>query len=111
MKDLILKIKLFYSQLIKGREKYNRHKIHPPRDWSILLSTFFILFCALTFLAYYFYVNIKNDTLFSTTEENVLNEKKININLLKQTVADIETRREMTNKIGGSQTIPEDPSL
>ena len=111
MKDLLLKIGLLYQHLTKREEKYKRDEIRPTQDWSTILVISFVIFCVFMMLSFYFYLQIKNDKLFKTTKTSALNEKKINIDLLRKTVEDINNREKLINDIKNNGAKPRDPSL
>jgi hypothetical protein len=111
MKDLLYKIKLFYAKITKKHETYKRYEIKPIQDWSILLTVCFIILCILVVFAFYLFIQIKNDKLFTITETNMLKEVKLNMGLLNKTINEINLREELTNNIKRNGVRSPDPSL
>ncbi|MCX6702053.1 MAG: hypothetical protein NTX96_02565 [Candidatus Zambryskibacteria bacterium] len=111
MKALLQKIKLFYVKVTKKEETYKRREIRPSQDWSVLLIVNFVILCALIIFASYFYIQIQREKLFSITETNILNEEKINMDLLTKTINDINAREKLTSNIKNNRVRYSDPSM
>jgi|SRR3989344_7221846 len=110
MIDLLKETKLFYSKITKKEETYERRAIRPAQDWLALLVISFVVFCLLVLFASYFYLQIREDKLFTINKDDMLKETKLNTSLLQKTINDINTREELTSNLKNGVT-PPDPSI
>ncbi|MEI6843234.1 MAG: hypothetical protein WCK48_01865 [bacterium] len=109
MSDLLKKIKSLYHQKI-GNDTYVKEGIRPSHDWYAVLISFVVVFCVISFVAYYFYVQIDQGNLFISEKSQVEQAVTIDEKLLKKVTDDIKVRDEnlaSSTKI----SVPTDPSL
>ena len=112
MKNYLQKIKLQLGKLKSPKISYDRGGVNPTRDWRILLSITFIILCLLVLVAFYFYRQVEQRSLFSVATDSDQSEIKINTTLLKKTVDDINARQMMNYNIrNGVVSVPSDPSI
>ena len=111
MTDLLKETKLFYSKITKKEETYKRRAIRPAQDWLALLVISSVIFCLLILFASYFYLQIRDDKLFTINKDAMLKEVKFNTSLLQKTINDINTREELTNNLKNNGLVPPDPSI
>jgi hypothetical protein len=110
MKKFEEQIKEWFQKFLKKEPSYGRKFLRPSRDWGIILFfTFFcLILCAIG--SYYFYEKVDSGEYFSTTEENIENEAKINISLLSKTVSDLNIRAENLKEAEAGNIAPADPA-
>ncbi len=111
MSEQINKIKAWYGEISEKKISFEKKGIKPRRDWSIILFAVFCLVLVLAGFSYYFYVAIDNGTFFTISEEDTLNEVKINNNLLLKISGDIKDREENLLEIKSGKAVPANPAL
>src|SRR4051812_4634952 len=110
MSDLLQKIKNLTYKVRMFKTSYGRDIINPERDWKIILLSSFILLCLGAISAYYFYIEVDSGKFFIITRENAEKEFKLDTNLLKKTIEDINLRQTTYNKVNDSRVVPKEPS-
>ena len=111
MKEIFAKIKSWLGKYIKKDISYTRESIRPARDWKIILISFSVLLVISVFFFIYLYIEINNDSLFTTTVTSVDMNEKINTDLLQKTVDQINTNVTIfSNAQTGTSTVA-DPSI
>ncbi|HEY4508812.1 MAG TPA: hypothetical protein VJC13_00835 [Candidatus Paceibacterota bacterium] len=112
MNDYLQKIKLLSAKLKIRKISYKRGGIKPLRDWGLILLSVFIVSCILVVSVVYFYIQIEHGTLFIVTSDGSESQIKINADLLRATVSDINTREKTNDAVkNGGLSIPSDPSI
>lgn len=111
MKNLFNKLKSFYTEFAKKKETYKRNEIRPNRNWLFIVVINLTVFCLLAVFAFYLYVQIENNKLFSSSKNTALNNAQINVDFLKKTVENFNLRAEQTSNIRIKGAGFPDPSL
>ncbi len=111
MSELSTKIKSWFGNLNKSKVSFERAGVKPARDWNILIFIVFLTLLIIGGMAFYFYVEVDNGTFFDVTDSEELSEAKINDQLLKKIIDDINTRENELAEIRESKDFPPNPSL
>jgi hypothetical protein len=111
MKDLIQKTKDFFAKIKTKKVSYERPGIKPTNDWRIILATAGLLILIVGGFSLYFYTQINSGQLFTVEDDTVEKEVKIDSQLLKTTIDDIQNREKSMANIKQNINIPSDPSL
>ena len=111
MADNIQKIKAWYEKMHVSQVSYEKSGIKPTKDWRILLGVTCMMLCLLAVLAFYFYTSVNNGSFFTTSQDGVMNEVKINESLFNKTIDNINTREMLLNSIKQGRQTPADPSV
>ncbi len=109
MSDYLKKIKTLYANWKIKKISYKRQGVKPDTDWSnILAASFFVSLCLVVF-AVYFYIQIDQGNYYAIENKNSENGIKINNELLKKTVDDLDSRQNSFSNINNFNT--QDPAL
>ncbi|OHA93114.1 MAG: hypothetical protein A3G99_03000 [Candidatus Zambryskibacteria bacterium RIFCSPLOWO2_12_FULL_39_23] len=111
MSNFLNKIKNWYSWLTPKKISYEKKRVRPIYDWTIILITTIVVMLIMVSFALYFYLQISSGEFFNVTTSDAGNELKINTNLLNKTIDDLKAREVDLNKIKQNKTSPKDPSI
>lgn len=110
MLDLLNKIKLVLKKEKTSDFSYEKPTIKPIKDWVVILITAQVVIFILAVFAFYFYLKVDSGEFFTTINEPQDNEVKIDSELLKKTIENIE-KREVDFNQARSGGIPGDPAI
>ena len=110
MKDLLQKVKVWYDKTRMAKISYKKYGMRPSHDWRVILVATFVLLCAVSIVAFYFYIQINEGKLFVVTQNKTEKEIELNVDLLKKTIDDLNLRENTLIKIKQNRVVPVEPS-
>lgn len=94
-----------------GRDKL-KSLLTPHRDWSIIVVVFILLFIALGVLSAYFFIQVKEEKIFSETKENTDEDFEVlDVEGLKEMVRFFENKENRFESLSEEKPSAVDPSL
>jgi hypothetical protein len=111
MDSFLQKIKLEMNKFKTIKVSYERDSVNPGKDWAILLTIALVILCIMAIVSFYFYTQVSQGTFFVGGASKTGQDIKIDMNLLKKTVDDINLRESLSAQIRNNRPNVADPSL